>query len=111
MEEQDLISRSQAGDVEAFNRLVEQYQRLVYNLALRMLGNGEAAEDATQNTFLSAYKGIGKFRGGNLKAWLLRIAANSCHDQLRVARRSRVTSLDALLLEPKSLPLADTAEP
>lgn len=110
MEEQDLISRSRVGDVEAFNRLVEQYQRLVYNLALRMLGNAAAAEDATQDTFLSAYKAIGKFRGGNFKAWLLRIAANSCHDQFRVARRSPVTSLDTLLLESEALPVADTAE-
>lgn len=99
MEEQELISRSQASDIEAFNQLVERYQRLVYNLALRMLGNAETAEDAAQDTFLSAYKAIGKFRGGSFKAWILRITANACHDKMRAARRARVASLDDLMEE------------
>lgn len=110
MDEHELISRSQAGDVESFNQLVEQYQRLVYNLALRMLGSAEAAEDATQDTFLSAFKAIDKFRGGSFKAWILRIAANSCHDKLRVARRCRVMSLDTLLIEPEALPQSDNSD-
>ena len=92
MAEEDLISRSRSGDVEAFNLLVEGYQRLVYNLALRMLGSAETAEDATQDTFLAAYRAIGKFRGGSFKAWILRIAANSCHDRMRAARRARSSS-------------------
>jgi len=99
MEEQELISRSHDGDIEAFNQLVERYQRLVYNLALRMLGNAETAEDAAQDTFLSAYKAIGKFRGGSFRAWILRIAANACHDEMRAARRARVASLDDLMEE------------
>lgn len=99
MEEHECIARSQGGDVEAFNQLVEQYQRLVYNLALRMMGNAETAEDATQDAFLSAYRAIGKFKGGSFKAWILRIAANSCHDKMRMARRARVVSLDDLLQE------------
>jgi len=110
MEEQELISSSRAGDIEAFNLLVEQYQRLVYNLALRMLGNSETAEDATQDAFLSAYRAIGKFRGGSFKSWILRIAANSCHDKMRVARRARVTSLDTLLEKSGDLLLDNNAE-
>ena len=110
MDEQDLISRSKSGDVEAFNLLVEQYQRLVYNLALRMLGNAEAAEDTSQDTFLSAYKAIGGFRGGSFKSWVLRIAANSCHDKMRVARRYRVVSLDTLMLELDDLPQSNNNE-
>ncbi len=94
--EEELISRSKEGDLDCFNRLVEFYEREVYNLALRMLGNTQAAEDATQDTFLSAYRGIKGFRGGSFKAWLLRIAANSCRDQLRRSRRRPFTSLDAL---------------
>ena len=110
MEEQELISSSRAGDIEAFNLLVEQYQRLVYNLALRMLGNSETAEDATQDAFLSAYRAIGKFRGGSFKSWILRIAANSCRDKMRVARRARVTSLDTLLEKSGDLLLDNNAE-
>ena len=110
MDEQELISRSRAGDVEAFNLLVEQYQRLVYNVALRMMGNVEAAEDASQDTFLSAYKAICNFRGGSFKAWILRITANSCRDKMRVARRTRVISLDTLLLEPENDPESSDIE-
>lgn len=110
MDEQELISRSRAGDVEAFNLLVGQYQRLVYNVALRMMGNVEAAEDASQDTFLSAYKAICNFRGGSFKAWILRITANSCRDKMRVARRTRVISLDTLLLEPENDPEASDIE-
>jgi RNA polymerase sigma factor (sigma-70 family) len=109
MDEQELISRSKDGDVDAFNSLVEQYQRLVYNLALRMLGNADAAEDASQDTFLSAYRAIDKFRGGSFKSWVLRIAANSCHDKLRVSRRYRIVSLDTLL-ETDDLPQANNTE-
>jgi RNA polymerase sigma-70 factor (ECF subfamily) len=111
MDEQELISRSKKGEVECFNLLVEQYQRMVYNLALRMLGSAEAAEDATQDAFLSAYKAIGGFRGGSFKSWILHIAANSCRDKLRVARRSKVVSLDTLMLDPEALPQTNNESP
>jgi len=77
MEEDELIQRAKEGDLDCFNQLVERYQREVYNLPLRMLSNAPAAEDATQDAFLSAFRGIGKFRGGSFRAWLFRIAANS----------------------------------
>ncbi len=109
MDEKDLIARSQAGDIQAFNDLVELYQRQVYNLALRMLGNAETAEDAAQDTFISAYGAIARFRGGSFKAWILRIAANSCRDKMRVARRASVTSLDNLIAEAGDF-IADEAE-
>ncbi len=96
MDEAQLIQGCQAGDVVYFNGLVELYQQQVYNLALRMLHDPDAAEDATQETFLSAYRGIRRFRGGSFKAWLLRIAANACRDHLRSARRHPTDSLDDL---------------
>jgi len=99
MAEDELIQRSREGDVDCFNQLVERYQREVYNLSLRMLGNAQAAEDATQDAFIAAFKGISKFRGGSFRAWLFRIAANACRDQLRSLRRRPTTSLDALPLE------------
>jgi RNA polymerase sigma factor (sigma-70 family) len=102
MEEDELIQRAKGGDLDCFNQLVERYQREVYNLSLRMLSNASAAEDATQDAFLSAFRGIGKFRGGIFRAWLFRIAANACRDQLRSLRRRPTTSLDDVPFELES---------
>lgn len=95
MDESELIQRGQQGDVNSFNKLVGLYQRQVYNLALRMLGNIPTAEDVTQDAFIAAWKGIRSFKGGNFRAWLLRIAANACRDQLRKLKRHPELSLEA----------------
>jgi RNA polymerase sigma factor (sigma-70 family) len=87
-EEAVLVERSQSGDLDAFNALVLAYQGQVYNLCLRMLGSSQAAEDAAQEVFIAAYRAVPRFRGGRFRAWLLRIAANACYDELR-RRRSR----------------------
>lgn len=92
-EEAELIERSQGGDLDAFNTLVLAYQGQVYNLCLRMLGFPQAAEDAAQEAFIAAYRAVPRFRGRTpgrtgFRAWLLRIAANACYDELR-RRRSR----------------------
>ena len=106
MNEQDLIQNSRDGDLESFNQLVEIYQRPVYNLALRMLGSVAPAEDATQEAFLSAFRNIGKYRGGSFRGWLFRIATNACYDQMRASKRHGGPSLEALLedsaWEPRS---------
>lgn len=99
MEEQELIERSRQGDLDCFNQLVERYQRDVYNLCLRMLGDPHAAEDATQEAFISAFKGVGRFRGGSFRAWLFTIAANASRDRLRTLRRRPAVSLDALTVD------------
>ncbi|MFQ5880345.1 MAG: RNA polymerase sigma factor [Dehalococcoidia bacterium] len=93
-DERNLIGRSQAGDLSAFNALVVAYQGQVYNLCLRLLGGREAAEDATQEAFIAAYRNIGRFRGGSFRAWLLRIAANVCYDELRRLRHRAVVPID-----------------
>ncbi len=87
MDETNLISSSQQGDLDAFNRLVIAYQDLAYNLALRMLNDESFAEDATQIAFISAYRHIKEFRGGSFKAWVLRMVTNSCYDELRRKQR------------------------
>ena len=94
MDEQDQIAAAQRGSLGAFNDLVRAYEGRVFNLCYRMLGEREAAADATQDTFLSAYRAIDRFRGGSFKAWVLRIAANSCYDQLRARGRHPTQSLD-----------------
>jgi RNA polymerase sigma-70 factor (ECF subfamily) len=95
VDESELIAAAQKGDREAFNQLVVQYQSLAYNVAYRVVGDGDAAADATQEAFISAYRAIARFRGGSFKAWIMRIVTNACYDQLRVKQRRPTTSLDA----------------
>ena len=110
MDEQAQILAAQRGDVNAFNQLVRAYQTLVYRTAYRVLGDQPAAEDATQDAFVSAFKNVRAFRGGSFKAWLLRIVTNACYDQLRARQRKPTASLDALLIDPDD-PAFDRAAP
>ena len=91
-----MIQAARDGDLDSFNRLVLAYQDLVYNHAFRMVGEEESADDATQNTFISAYNHLGSFRGGSFKAWLLRIVTNTCYDELRRRKRRPTVPLEPL---------------
>jgi RNA polymerase sigma-70 factor, ECF subfamily len=95
--ESGLIARSQKGDTRAFNSLVELHQSGAYALALRMLGDPEAAADVTQDAFFSAFRAIGSFKGASFRAWLLRIVSNGCYDYWRAQGRRPATSLEATL--------------
>jgi RNA polymerase sigma-70 factor (ECF subfamily) len=103
-----LAQAAQRGDITAFNQLVAAYQRQVYNLCLRMLGNAASAEDVTQEAFISTYRRIDTYRGGNFKAWLLRIATNACYDLLRRQGRRPASSLDNLYADSDTPPIPDT---
>jgi RNA polymerase sigma-70 factor (ECF subfamily) len=94
MDEAALIHDAQKGDLDAFNRLVLVYQDRVYSQAYRMLGESQAADDATQEAFISAYKNINSYRGGSFRAWLLRIVTNSCYDELRRRKRRPTVALE-----------------
>jgi len=84
LEDQSLAQAAQRGDQRAFAQLVEKYQTPVYNLAYRMLGNPNDAEDAAQETFLRAYAQLKKFHADQKFAtWLLAIDAHYCIDRLR----------------------------
>ena len=96
MDEAVLILEAKRGDLVSFNRLVLAYQDMVYNQAFRMIGELDAAEDATQEAFISAYKNIHNFRGGSFKGWLLRIVTNACYDELRRRKRRPTTPLEPL---------------
>ncbi len=102
MDEAAIIRQAQKGDVAAYNRLVLQYQGLVYNVVYRIIGEPQGAEDMTQEAFISAYQALNRFRGGNFKAWLLRIATNACYDELRRHKRRPQSSLDELTEENDS---------
>lgn len=94
MNEDQLIQVARSGDMDAFNHLVLSYEGLTYNLALRILGDPAAAEDATQEAFISAFRNLKRFRGGSFKAWLLRIVTNRCYDELRRQSRRPITTLE-----------------
>lgn len=96
MDEEALIDQAKAGDLDAYNRLVLEYQSLAFNVALRIMGDGPSASDATQEAFISAYENLEKFRGGSFKAWLLRILTNACYDEHRRRKRRASTSLDEM---------------
>ena len=89
-----LVERARAGDLPAFNQLVVCHQDALYSLSLRMLGSPQAAEDATQEAFLRAYRRLETFRGGNFRSWLFSIVANVSRDELRRRKRRPQLSLD-----------------
>ncbi|MCA1590630.1 MAG: sigma-70 family RNA polymerase sigma factor [Acidobacteria bacterium] len=97
--EQPFLDRLRAGDADAFDNLVLRYSSDVYGLLCRLAGDREEAAELTQETFLSALKGIGKFRGDSeLKTWLFRIAVNHSRNRFRWWKRRRrdaTISLDA----------------
>jgi len=94
MDEARMVEYALKGDLDAFNRLVLEYQDLAYNVAYRIMGNRAAAEDMTQDGFISAYRKLNTFRGGSFKAWLLRIVTNACYDELRRHKRRPTVALE-----------------
>jgi RNA polymerase sigma-70 factor, ECF subfamily len=94
MDDTALICSARLGDLDAFNRLVLNYQDLIYRQAYHLLGDREGAEDAVQEAFLSASRHLRVFRDGNFKCWLLRIVTNTCYDELRRRKRRRTIPLE-----------------
>jgi RNA polymerase sigma-70 factor, ECF subfamily len=94
MDEPALISSAQRGDLDSFNTLVLHYQDIVFNTALRILGDEDQAADASQEAFISAFRAISSYRGGSFKAWLLRTVTNACYDELRRQKRRPSTPLE-----------------
>lgn len=83
-----------AGDINAFELLVQEYEKNVYNIALRMVRNSEDAADMTQEAFIKAYNSLSNFRGDSkFSVWLYRIVSNVCLDFLRSKSRRPAMSL------------------
>jgi RNA polymerase sigma-70 factor, ECF subfamily len=86
-DDRQAIAACQQGEREAFDRLVERYQRDVYRLCYRYVNNHQDANDMAQDVFLKAYRAIGRFRGdSSFSTWLYRIAVNTCLN-FKAARR------------------------
>jgi RNA polymerase sigma-70 factor (ECF subfamily) len=98
------MERVRARDADAFEVLYDQYHRLVYGVALRVLGEATAAEDVTQAVFLKIWSSPSLFRDGNFGAWIARVARNRAFD---VARTRAVRAENPF---PESLPVDDALE-
>lgn len=82
-----LVARARGGDVAAFETLVRRYQRPIYRLAARMLGDNGEAEDVTQDVFVTAWRHLPSIRdGAAIRSWLYRAATNRCLNQARARR-------------------------
>jgi RNA polymerase sigma-70 factor (TIGR02960 family) len=99
--ETDVLDRAQAGDGEAFRAVTEPYRRELLVHCYRMLGSLQDAEDALQETLLSAWRGLAEFdRRAALRTWLYRIATNRCLTVLRAAHRRPAKAWDVPGVEP-----------
>src|SRR3954452_14466085 len=96
-----VLARARQGDSDAFRALIERHSRAVFRLAYRMTGNEQDAEDVVQESFLRAYRQLGRFESrANFGTWLYRIVANCSVDALRARQsrhdQSRAESLEAV---------------
>jgi RNA polymerase sigma-70 factor (ECF subfamily) len=93
-DEEKLVKAAKRGNLDAFNELILYYQNQIYNLAYHLMKDPAAADDATQEAFISAYRHLDQFRGGSFRAWILRIVTNACYDEMRRYKRRPAISFD-----------------
>ena len=99
--EREAVEACRRGEREAFDRLVERYQRDVYRLCYRYVNNHEDANDLAQEVFLKAWRAIGRFRGdSSFRTWLYRIGVNACLN-FRALRRPVIQELPEALVDPR----------
>jgi RNA polymerase sigma-70 factor, ECF subfamily len=93
--DEQLVERALAGDGDAFGEVVRRWERKIYALTYGITGSVEDARDATQETFIAAYRNLARFRGeAQVSSWLHRIAVNQCITRQRRARVRAETGLE-----------------
>lgn len=110
-DENALIARAKRGNLDAFNTLVLRYQDSAFSLAYRLLGDSSLAADAAQDGMIAAYRRLDTYRGGSFRAWLLKIVANRCYDELRRRQRHPSVSIERPTDDddPEPLEIADAS--
>ncbi len=104
----DLVQRCLQGDNAGFDLLVKKYQRQVFSLCYRMLGDADEAADAAQESFVKAYNALQSFRqDASFLTWIFRIAHNFCLDAGRRRSVRKADSLDEMMANAPELPSAD----
>lgn len=93
-----LIGKSKSGDTDAFERLIGQYEKRAYNIALRIMGNEEDAKDMAQEALIRIYKSIKDFKEqSSFSTWLYRIVTNVCLDELRKRKNIKTVPADGMI--------------
>jgi RNA polymerase sigma-70 factor (ECF subfamily) len=94
----ELLARVVEGDHQAFNQIMRNHEDRVFSVCLRIMGDRDHALDATQETFLTAFRKADQFQGNSaLGTWIYRIAVNTCYDQLRKQKRRRTDPMPEYL--------------
>ena len=93
--EQLLLHKAKAGDIGAYEELIDAYLKKVFNLAFRIIGNYDDAADLAQETFVRIFKAISKFKEeSSFSTWIYRITTNVCLDEIRKRKNKKILSLD-----------------
>src|SRR5436190_12303853 len=95
--DEELVTAFRAGNLSAFDELVQRWERKIQGAVYRIMGSGEEAKDLTQETFLRAYRGLSTFKSeARFSSWLYQIALNLCRDRLRQKRGRTLVGIDDL---------------
>jgi RNA polymerase sigma-70 factor (ECF subfamily) len=95
--DEELVTAFRAGNLSAFDELVQRWERKIQGAVYRIMGSGEDARDLTQETFLRAYRGLSTFKSeARFSSWLYQIALNLCRDRLRQKKGRTLVGIDDL---------------
>ncbi len=109
--DEQLVDKFKKGSEEAFEGLVDRYEKRVYTLAYRFTGNHADAGDLAQEVFIRVYRALPKFRAeSSFSTWIYKVAANVCRDELRKQRRRKTVSLENIQAAQGEIAIADNSQ-